>query len=99
MKPDKKSIPVDFERLKRAVRLCFVKFGEKKEEEQYLKQLHSKSEWPPPKAPKTVELAIENYEAAVTTAFNNSWKQKHIVNLEEKKIKMLSNIKKKENSL
>ena len=37
---------------------------------------------PPPKALKTVELAIENYEAAVTTAFNNSWKQEHVVNFE-----------------
>ena len=72
MKPDKTTIPMDFDRLKRAVRLCFVKFGDKKEGEQYLKQLHSKSDWPPPKVPKTVRLAIENYEAAVTTAFNNS---------------------------
>ena len=83
MKPDKKLIPMDFDRLKRAIRLCFVKFGDKKEEEQYLKQFHSKSDWPPPKAPKIVELAIKNYEAAVTTAFDNSWKQEHIVNLEE----------------
>ena len=44
MKPDKTTIPMDFDRLKRAVRLCFVKFGDKKEEEQYLKQLHSKSD-------------------------------------------------------
>ena len=42
----------------------------------------------------TVELVIKNYEAVVTTAFNNSWKQEHVINLEEKKIKMLSEIKK-----
>ena len=40
-----------------------------------------------------MELAIENYETVITTAFNNSWKQEHIVNLQEKKIQMLSKIK------
>ena len=87
------TIPMDFNRLKRAVHLCFVKFGDKKKEEQYIKTLHSKSDWEPPKSPKTMELAIENYEAEVNTSFNNSWKQEHIVNLQEKKIQMLSKIK------
>ena len=94
MKPDTTKIPINFERLKRAVRLCFVKFGDKKEEEQYIKKLHSKSDWEPPTAPKKVEIAIDNYEAEVTIAFNNSWKQENIINLEEKKIKLLSQIKK-----
>ena len=43
-----------------------------------------------------MELAINNYKSLVTTTFNNSWKQEHIVNLEEKKIKMLSQIKKEQ---
>ena len=92
MKLDNTKIPMDLNRLKRAVRLCFVKFGDKKKEEQYIKKLHSKSNWEPTAAPKTVELAIENYEAAVTTAVNTNWKQEHVVNLEEKKIKILSKI-------
>ena len=87
MKPDKTTIPMDFDRLKRAVRLCFMKFGDKKEGEQYIKKIHSKSDWALPTAPKTVELAIENYEAVVSTAFNNSWKQEYVVNLGENKIK------------
>ena len=96
MKLDTTTIPIDFNRLKRAVSLCFVKFGDKKEEEQYIEKLISKSDWEPPKAPKTVELTVKNYEIAVTTAFNNSWKQEHVVNLKEKQIKMLSKIKKEQ---
>ena len=41
-----------------------------------------------------MELAINNHKALVTIALNNSWKQEHIVNLEEKKFKILSCIKK-----
>ena len=41
-----------------------------------------------------MELVIKNYGDVVTTAFKNSWKKEHIVNLEDKKIKILSKIKK-----
>ena len=41
MKLDTTKISIDFDRLKRAVPLCFVKFGDKKEEEQYIVKQHS----------------------------------------------------------
>ena len=36
MKPDTTTIPMDFNSLKRVVRLWFVKFRDKKEEKQYI---------------------------------------------------------------
>ena len=85
MKPDTTKIPVNFDRLKRAVCLWFVKFGDKKEEDKYIKKLYSTLDWGPPKAPKKVKLALSNYKTLVTTVFNNRWKKEHIINLEEKK--------------
>ena len=92
LKPDKRTIPIDLKRLQRSVRLCFQKLPDKAEE-QYIPKLHSKSEWAPPLAPQKVELALNTYIKPVTIAFNNSWKQEHIVNLEERKTALLKSIK------
>ena len=94
MKPKKNKTPIDFNRLRRAIRLCFVPFPPKNKEEHYDPKLHSKSDWEPPKASKHVETAMDSYEASVDTAFQNSWKKEHIVNLKEKKIDLLKRIKK-----
>ena len=94
MKPKKNKTPIDFNRLRRAIRLCFVPFPPKNKEEHYDPKLHSESDWEPPKASKHVETAMDSYEASVDTAFQNSWKKEHIVNLEEKKIDLLKRIKK-----
>jgi hypothetical protein len=92
LKPDKERIPIDFERLRRSIRLKFVKFPPK--QDMFIKKLHSKSDWPPPDAPKTVETAMNRFEAATKIAFTKSWKQKHLQNLKESRIDLLRSIKK-----
>jgi hypothetical protein len=60
MKPNKEKIPIDFERLKRSIRLKFVRFPLK--QETFIPKLHSKSDWPPPNAPKAIEAATNKFE-------------------------------------
>ena len=91
IKPNKEKVPIDFDRLRRSIRLKFVKFPPKKET--FIPKLHSKSDWLPPDAPKTVETAMNTFEEAAKKAFTKSWKHPHLENMEEKKIKLLKSIK------
>jgi hypothetical protein len=92
IKPRKDDIPIDFARLRRSIRLKYVKFPIK--DDIFIHKLHSASNWPPPNAPKKVEQAIDEFEKTTTTAFRRSWKRPHIENLESSKIEMLREIKK-----
>jgi hypothetical protein len=72
--------------------LKFVEFPQK--EDVYIPKLHSNSDWLPPNAPKTVEIAMNNFEEATKNAFIKSWKHPHLENMEERRIDLLRSIKK-----
>ena len=92
IKPRKDDIPIDFERLRRSIRLKYINFPIKTEI--FIPKLHSTSVWPPPSAPKKVETAIDTFEKKTTEAFKRSWKRPHIENLSAIKIDLLKKIKK-----
>jgi hypothetical protein len=88
LKPNKEKTPIDFERLRRSIRLKFTKFPPKKET--FILKLYYKSDWPPPNAPKAIEMAVNKTKKA----FMKSWKHPHLENLEQNKIDLLKSIKK-----
>jgi hypothetical protein len=92
LKPNKEKFPIDFERLRRSIRLKFVKFPIK--EEVFIPKLHCKSDWLPPNAPKVIETAMNNFEETTKKAFIKSWKHPHLENMEQSKINLLKSIKK-----
>jgi hypothetical protein len=92
IKPRKDNVPIDFERLRRSIRLKYVKFPIKTDI--FIPKLHSTSNWPPPNAPKQVENAMDTFEKTTTEAFKKSWKRPHVENLSKIKIDLLKKIKK-----
>jgi hypothetical protein len=92
--PLKDKIPIDLERLKRSIRLKFIKFPPKVDNETYVPKLHAKSDWPPPNAPTKVEKAMNKFEEATKKAFIKSWAKPHIPNIDKQQVDLLRKIKK-----
>jgi hypothetical protein len=62
--PNKEEIPIDLDRLRRSIRLKFIKFPQKEDNEPFISKLHTKSDWLPPDASKKIENAIDDFEVA-----------------------------------
>ena len=93
--PKKDKIPIDFERIRRDIRIKFIEFPDDSNNNTFNKKLHVKKDNPNmAKAPREIERAINNFEQATKEAFNNSWKRPFVGNLEKKKIEMLRQIRK-----
>jgi hypothetical protein len=91
---DKDKIPIDLERLRRSIRLKFVKFPPKEGNEIYVPKLHAKSDWLPPDASKKIEKAMDNFDTATKKAFEKSWAKPHIANIDKKRVDLLRKMKK-----
>ena len=94
--PKKDKIPIDFEKIRRDIRIKFIEFPDEYDNKAFNKKLYikKKNDIPLAKAPRAIERAINNFETATKEAFRNSWKRPFIGNLEKKKIELLREIRK-----
>ena len=92
--PTKEKVPIDLDRLRRSIRLKFIKFPIKDNNDPYIPKLHTKSDWLPPDAPKKVEKAMDDFELTTKNAFKASWSKPHIPNINKEKVNLLRTIKK-----
>jgi hypothetical protein len=70
--PTKEKVPIDLDRLRRSIRLKFIKFPIKDNNDPYIPKLHTTLDWLPPDAPKKVEKAMDDFELTTKNAFNAS---------------------------
>jgi hypothetical protein len=70
MPPNKEKTPIDFERLRRSIRVKFLKFPDQDTERTYNPKLYIRKEnLKLDKAPKKIEKAINNFEEATKKIF------------------------------
>lgn len=90
-KPKLDEHTIDFTRLRRSIRLRFIPFESKQE---YNPKLYiPKSGYVSP-APKEIETAIDNFEAACKTAFSNSRRRPHHPNVTKTQVQLLRALRK-----
>ena len=95
MPPKKEKTPIDFERLRRSIRVKFIKFPDYDTKRTYNPKLYIRKEnLTLDKAPRKIEKAINNFEEATKKAFQRSQKAKHVGNLDKTKIELLRTIRK-----
>ena len=92
--PIKKTNPIDFERLRRTIRLKYVPFPPEDPNNRYNPKLRVASLWNPPDAPKDVEDAIDMFEKAAKVAFQDCRKKPPITNMKKRIIDLLKQLKK-----
>jgi hypothetical protein len=93
--PQKDKIPIDFERIRRDIRIKYIELPVENNNTTFNKKLHiKKNNRHLERAPRGIEKAIDNFETATKEAFKNSWKRPFIGNLEKKKIELLRQIRK-----
>ena len=71
--PNKKKLPIDFNRLRKPVRAKYIDFDKNKE---FNKKLYvQKHNTTLQEAPKAIESAINKFERACKISFENAWKK------------------------
>jgi hypothetical protein len=94
--PQKKGkVPIDFERLRRSIRVKFIKVPDYDKKRTYNPKLYIRKEnLQLDKAPRKIEKAINNFEETTNKAFQQSQKGPHVRNLDKTKIELLHTIRK-----
>ena len=93
--PKKDKTPIDFERLRRSIRVKFIKFPDYDTKRTYNPKLYIRKEnLQLDKAPRKIEKAINNFEESIKKAFQQSQKVPHVGNLDKAKIELLRIIRK-----
>jgi len=83
--------PIDFDRLRRSIRIQCYNFPES--EEEYNPKLYKKSDWEPKNAPEAVEDAINAFELNTNKDYQESRKATLIYNVNGNNIEMLRTVK------
>ena len=90
--PNKRSLPIDFNRLRRNIRARFIDFenNDDFDPKLYVRKTSSKLA----KAPSAIEATIDTFEQSCKNAFENSWKKPHFPNLKKSDLQILKTLRK-----